>query len=226
MRDRVIRTGVGPFRKPAELLEAYAKFGDWIKAHPCDRVFDHRTAMFDHINGSVLGDAPIDYLEFGVYQGDSIRYWSELNKQPGSRFTGFDCFEGLPEQWSTSLIGHGAMKEKTFDVGGQVPVIDDSRVSFVKGYFQDTVPSFLEQFRPANRLVLHMDADLYTSTLYVLCSFDRLIQKGTVIIFDEFASINHEFRALSDYVTSFRRKYSLLSFTKPNFHQVAIRIDE
>jgi hypothetical protein len=168
----------------------------------------------------------MDYLEFGVYQGDSIRHWSGLNLSTASRFYGFDCFEGLPEDWRGSALNSSTMAKGSFDVAGAIPVIDDQRVKFVKGYFQDTVPGFIDQFHPANRLVIHMDADLYTSTLYVLCSLDRLIKKDTLIIFDEFASINHEFRALMDYVNSFRRKYSLVACTGDHYHQVAIRIDE
>ena len=58
------------------------------------------------------------------------------------------------------------MREKNpFDVGGAIPVIDDPRVEFVKGYFQDTLPGFLDCFQLTNRLVVHTDADLYTPML-------------------------------------------------------------
>src|SRR6266545_4942707 len=80
--------------------------------------------------------APIDYLEFGVYEGVSIRYFAERHRDPESRFVGFDTFSGLPENWREFGPGH-------FDVNGRVPSIKDSRVSFVPGLFQDTLPTFL-----------------------------------------------------------------------------------
>ena len=224
VRNRIVRSGVGPFRKPAALLEGYSRFGDWVKANTCDRVCKNRFEIFEYLNNSILNQAPIDYLEFGVYKGESIQYWSGLNRAESSRFIGFDCFEGLPEVWTGLAPGRVWQEKHTFDVGGTIPVIDDARVEFVKGYFQDTLPSFLERFRPSNRLVIHMDADLYTSTLFVLCSLDRLIKKDTLIMFDEFASINHEFRALTDYTSSFRRKYTVIANT-PLFYQTAIRVD-
>jgi O-methyltransferase len=225
IRDRIVRMGVGPLRKPAQLIEAYARFGDWTKLRSWDHAFKNRYAIFDYLNTSILHQGPIDYLEFGVYQGESIRYWSQINRCTTSRFFGFDCFEGLPEDWHGSALGNITMGKSSFNAGGTAPVIDDQRVNFVKGYFQDTLPGFLDRFQPLNRLVIHMDADLYSSTLYVLCSLDRLITKDTLIMFDEFASINHEFRALVDYATSFRRKYSVVAYTS-SIHQVAIRIDE
>ena len=36
------------------------------------------------------------YLEFGVWMGGSIRFWSKLLKHPELRLQGFDSFEGLP----------------------------------------------------------------------------------------------------------------------------------
>ena len=94
----------------------------------------------------------IDFLEFGVYTGHSIRFWSEMNRDPQSRFIGFDSFEGLPEDWL------GNYTKGTFDVGGAVPQIEDERVSFVKGWYQNTLPGFLKGFTPRSRLVVHNDS--------------------------------------------------------------------
>ena len=46
-------------------------------------------------------DAPIDYLEFGVWKGDSMRVWLRLSQDSGSQSYGCDSFEVLPEAWKT-----------------------------------------------------------------------------------------------------------------------------
>ena len=45
---------------------------------------------------------------------------------------------------------------------GKLPNIDDDRVSFCKGLFQDTLPEFLETYDSKNVLVVNIDADLYS----------------------------------------------------------------
>jgi hypothetical protein len=84
-----------------------------------------------------IGAADLLYLEFGVWQGYSIEYFSRLNRSPRSLFYGFDSFEGLPEGWRGMSAGH-------FSTGGQIPVIDDERVRFIKGWFQDSLPGQLD----------------------------------------------------------------------------------
>ena len=56
--------------------------------------------MYGYLQQTVLKDAPIDYLEFGVADGASLRSWCALNQRPESRFFGFDTFTGLPEDWA------------------------------------------------------------------------------------------------------------------------------
>ena len=60
--------------------------------------FPTRTDMYRHLAAALAGE-PIDYLEFGVWQGASIDEWRQLNRNGDSRFVGFDTFEGLPEDW-------------------------------------------------------------------------------------------------------------------------------
>ncbi len=79
---------------------------------------------------------PIDYLEFGVYEGASIRMWSGLNTNPSSRLFGFDSFEGLPEDWPFRL------RKGAFDTNGRVPDVEDSR-DFIVGWFQEPLPRFM-----------------------------------------------------------------------------------
>jgi O-methyltransferase len=176
-----------------------------------------RYALYDFVNSSVLANQKICYLEFGVWQGASIRKWSELNTNPESRFYGFDTFNGLPEDWKRSI------PKGTFQMDGKTPDIEDQRVSFIKGLFQDTIKTFLKEFRNDGRLVIHIDCDLYSSTLYCLTALDPCMAEGSVIIFDEFRDLDHEFSAFWDYSRSSYRKWDAIAFAS-YYAQVAIQI--
>lgn len=202
------------------MVNHLALLDKWRSQYDGMPYFEERFQLYDYLSSEVIGPSPITYLEFGVYQGNAIRYWSELNAHSDSSFVGFDTFEGLPENWQ---IYTGELKQGHFDTGGKFPDINDKRVRFVKGLFQDTLPGFLETFKPVNQLVINNDSDLYPSTLYTLCKLDPLMRPGTIIIFDEFSQVLDEFRALEDYSKSFRRKYEVLGASGQYYDRVAIR---
>ena len=173
-------------------------------SYPCPS-FHERPDMYRHVHETFIKSGAIDYLEFGVYQGTSMRHWVSLNQNEASRFFGFDSFEGLPEGWRP---GQG---EGHFRVDGVAPSIDDARVRFVKGWFEDTVPAFACDFSTKNRLVLHLDADLYSSTMLPLVHFSRFMSQGTLLIFDEFYDREHEFKALGDWQKIFRKNFRIIA---------------
>ena len=127
-------------------------------------VADH--AALYHRAAEILGpDAPVTYLEFGVADGSSLRKMFGKFTNPNSLFVGFDSFTGLPEDW----LMH---KRGAFSNEGRVPAIDDGRVRFVKGWFQNTFHESLAWLAPrlSERVLIHFDADLYSSTLFLLTS--------------------------------------------------------
>ncbi len=137
------------------------------------------TSLYNFVRDT-LSDGPITYLEFGVFRGDSIRRMSKLFTHPDSRFVGFDSFEGLPEDWGANRPqGH-------FTTEGQIPLIPDSRVSFVKGYFQNTLPGFLATPRRNVPTLIHFDADLYSSTLFLLSMFWNELWNITLYLMNSF----------------------------------------
>ena len=206
------------------LKYAYAiLLSDFLNRNKSTPRFADRFLMYDHvIDGLQLRDQPLQYLEFGVFEGKSIQYWLSKNTRGDSQFFGFDSFEGLPEDWFPGM-GKGA-----FNVGGKLPNINDERVKFVKGWFNETLPSFVQQIKAdeSKQIVLHLDADLYSSTYYVLnlLYFQGFIKKGTVLIFDEaiVASIaDTEFRAFYDFMEVMNLKYTVVAIAQ---YEMAIRI--
>jgi hypothetical protein len=177
--------------------------------------FATREALYEAI---APADA-ITYLEFGVWRGESIKRWCTLNTHVDSRFYGFDTFEGLPEDWDP------AHPKGTFSTSGATPMIDDGRVSFVKGLFQDTLRDFLKRTPLSHRLVVNVDCDIYSATLFVMGTLDRYFAPGTIVVFDDFYSMSHEFRAFHDYDRSFGRTWRAIA-RMPHCIKAAIEIEK
>lgn len=188
----------------------WARFSRWCSKHPTQGPGNAKTRKDrDWLYRSViqfedLNQEPITYLEFGVYRGDSMRSWLGGISHPDSRFVGFDTFTGLPERWRpTEPAGH-------FNANGAIPDIQDPRCKFEVGLFQDTLPVFVARTDLSGRVVVNLDADMYTSTLFVLATLARFLKSGDLIFFDEFSCPLDEFRAFEEFVRSFRVRYEVI----------------
>ncbi|MEP6990316.1 MAG: TylF/MycF/NovP-related O-methyltransferase [bacterium] len=191
-------------------------FHEWRRRYPAPQV-DNRESLYQRLLEKEHLDSGIDYLEFGVYRGYTIRWWAEHNRDSQSTFVGFDSFEGLPEDWNKES------PRGTYATGGKVPDIGDPRCSFVKGMFQDTVHEFFRSHLFDRTLVVHLDADLYSSTLCVLMAVGPHLKNGDVLIFDEFYDYMNEFRALEDYRTA--QPFSMEAIGRVGPHDVvALRV--
>lgn len=115
-------------------------------------------------------NAAVTCLEFGVANGDSLARFSGLFTNPAARFFGFDSFHGLPEDWNVG--NSGIIPRGAFNRDGRAPATGDVRISFVPGWFQNEVPPFLAaQARELREPILvHFDADLYSSTSFLLAA--------------------------------------------------------
>jgi len=182
------------------------------------RDYSKRYKLYKYVVDKLnLKNEEFDYLEFGVCEANSFKWWLGNCINSNSRFYGFDTFEGLPENWG---------KYKKGDMAANIPNIDDSRVEFVKGLFQETVANFLSSHNLKNgkRKVIHLDADLFSSTPFVLTSLAPYLKKGDILIFDEFNVPNHEFYAFKIFCDSYYIKTKLLGAVN-NYHQVALIIE-
>lgn len=213
-------------QRPAGGLTSIAywvQFSRWCWTHPVpppingQRVEDREGLheMVIHMEGLDL--TPITYLEFGVYRGASLSWWLHRIPHPESRFVGFDTFTGLPEFWrATEPEGH-------FSTGGKLPNITDSRCSFEVGTFQETLPGFVGRHDLSGKLVIHLDADLFTSTLFVLTTLARVLKRGDILLFDEFSCPLDEYRAFDEFVHSYYLNYEVLGAVQ-GYTRVGIKI--
>ncbi|WP_171033071.1 class I SAM-dependent methyltransferase [Qipengyuania marisflavi] len=147
-------------------------------------------------------------LEFGVFEGVSINHLAK--RFPGERLYGFDSFTGLAEDWTGYHLPKGA-----FDLGGNLPKVS-SNVALIKGWFEDTVPSFLAEHPDAPVRLCHLDCDTYASARYVLETIAPRLTTGSVIIFDEYYGYPNwqqgEFRAWQEVCKLAGLKYRYLAF--------------
>ncbi|CAA0169855.1 TylF/MycF/NovP-related O-methyltransferase [Tenacibaculum maritimum] len=209
-----------------ETFVYFIKFSKWIKKQTppiLDNKKDEkdnrkrRFQLHEKIFKNEKLEGEIIYLEFGVASGTSLKWWVNFNSNESSRFFGFDSFKGLPEAWFSN-------KKGDFNQNGILPDIKDDRLEFVQGLYQKTLFNFLKKKKILNKQkIIHIDADLYSSTLFVLTTLHHYLEKDDIIIFDDFAYIMGEYKALIDYEKSYYTKYKVIGAVN-NYAQIAIKI--
>lgn len=153
-------------------------------------------------------------LEFGVYSGRTLAQIAAARTD--AEVYGFDSFEGLPEDWRAGF------RAGTFAVDA-LPEVDGAEL--VVGWFSDTLPAFLES-HPGPVDLLHLDADLYSSTATVLELVGPRLRPGSVVVFDEY--LNHpgwqdgEHRAWREFVAGNDVEFVYEAFTHDNEQVVVV----
>jgi hypothetical protein len=200
-------------------LRARRQSVDYIEAEMGDAsIFEDRWALLRH----AAREAPPDglMLECGVADGASLRH---LAQGSARRFHGFDSFEGLPEAWSGTFEQKGK-----FGRGGALPEVPGN-VALHKGWFEQTLPAFLAAHPDDSIAFLHVDCDIYSSTVTVLRALGPRLKPGAVLVFDEYFNYpnwqRHEWRAFQEFVRDAGMSYRYLGFAQKNGH-VAVMLGE
>ena len=146
------------------------------------------------INQAIKNDDQSNYyLEFGVYSGTSIKFFSKYLSK--NEIYGFDSFEGLKEHWYGTTVTKG-----TFDLKKKIPSLPKNVVP-IRGWIQDTLPIFLNQKNPKINFV-HIDVDTYETTKFILGLIKPRLTKGAIILFDELYNFEGwdvgEYKALNE----------------------------
>ena len=127
-----------------------------------------------------------------------------------------------------SLVKLTRYLDKIFKNYEIICVVDgtDRTAQIVRNFILKNSRVKLLEFK--KRLVVHMDADLYTSTLYVLTRLAPFLKPNDIIIFDDFSAklgFAHEFRAFLDFFSSYKYSYEVIAAANLFWH-VAIKIDD
>ena len=153
--------------------------------------------------------------EFGVFTGNTINHIAAL---VSGRIYGFDSFEGLPERWRDGY------KKGAFTMN-MLPRVR-SNVTLVKGWFDQTLPPFIQQHKESIGL-LHIDCDLYSSTKIIFELLALQIHPGCVIVFDEYFNYpgweEGEYKAFQEFIKTTGLGYEYIGYNRLH-EQVAVKI--
>lgn len=155
---------------------------------------------------------PQNYFEFGCHSGRTFSAAvnaSQYFRMNNAQFYAFDSFEGLPQ---TNEAEDGCFKTGTFCTPRAefVRIVRDKtgmklpEANVVQGYYADTLTPEL-QARMPKAGVVHIDVDLYSSTVEVLHFLKPLLVPGSLLIFDDWyafpgGSLMGERKALTEFL--------------------------
>jgi hypothetical protein len=133
-----------------------------------------------------------DVAEFGTYRGFTAHMLANNLIGDSRHLHLYDSWQGFPKISSVDLEckevldgkwGQGMCRVRDgleVEISNSIDKIIPGRVRTIKGYYALDMPL------PPAISVLHIDCDLYASTLTVLQATAPILSDGAVILFDEF----------------------------------------
>jgi hypothetical protein len=196
-------------------LEAVLSSARFVGRHMVSaRQFDSPHATLKH--ALTLAPAGGLALEFGVFTGTTLAIIADAR---GGDVYGFDSFQGLPAAWRPGF------PEGMFGVDN-LPDVPGSEL--VVGLFADVLPGFLTD-HPGQVDVLHVDCDLYSSTVTVLDLVGPRLRPGSVVVFDEYLNYQGweegEHRAWTEYTAKAGITFEYEGYTLDH-EQVIVRVTD
>lgn len=163
--------------------EVYHQFGQSER----QRVF-LSIARFLHINRPIPGY----YFEFGCNEANTMRMaWNTFHRLCDLTYVAFDSFEGLPEIaeidkqdiWEKGKLAFPEDRFVKLVVENGMP---RDRLVTVKGFYSESLtPQLKARLAPRKAAVIYIDCDLYASTVPVLDWIVDFLQRGTILVFDD-----------------------------------------
>lgn len=161
-----------------------------------------------------------DWIELGVATGNSIRLFSSIAKKLDldPKISGFDSFEGMPEDW------HGRVKKG--DLNHPMPNFKNKNIRLYKGWFETSLPKFVDNELNEQIGFLHVDSDLYSSAKTAFENFKGYIRSGTVILFDEYWNYaeysEHEFKAFREFIQENNLEFEYIGYHRHHMQAAVI----
>lgn len=179
---------------------------------------NNRTGMLHKCWGHIFSNHILgDYVEFGIYQGDSFiesikqfrqfKKWLESQKSSNEKwrvdialqsplnneifFHGLDTFEGMPE----NLEGNFLFNKQTF-LGSYEKVLNRiqdykfEKFYLYKGLFIEQKQKIIQNLKGKKIAITNIDCDIYSSTIDSFDIIDNFLQIGSIILLDDYNAFN------------------------------------
>ena len=157
-----------------------------------------------HIKGEDIGD----YLEFGVFNGNSMgsMYQACQNSGAGTtRFFGFDAFEGLPANAESE--DDGVWKKGFYSCSFEQMQeclkrrgVEPDGITWVKGWYDQTLTEDTAQTYSLDNIALvFIDCDTYSSSKAVLDFITPLIKNPLIICLDDWKLNDLDIKGMGEY---------------------------
>ena len=169
--------------------------------------------LFNHLSKNKVNG---DIVECGVGNGLSlscILFNLITNKNfKHAKYFGFDSFQGFPEPHKKDLNEKNEINKGQWSHTDEKYVLENllqmgfnekdlEKITFISGFFDSTFKSDYSDIKEI--ALLHLDCDLYESTLLSLKKWYPKVQTNGVIVFDEYIDDVNTFPGAAEAVNEF-----------------------
>ena len=128
---------------------------------------------------------PGDFVELGVYKGNSAFLLAHFARQSGRCVYLFDTFEGFDERDLRGVDANKPAGFKDTSLAAVTALVGNDSVFYIKGYFPESVAG---QPIPEKIAIAHLDCDLYDPMKASLELFYPKLSPGGMLILHDYSS--------------------------------------